>query len=76
MEKQKKFESKATKNQILEKVERLHLEEDELNIELGQIDLLIIRKLNRKKTIKRKISKNVIYRNGLIEQINIKNYIK
>lgn len=37
----KKFESKATEEQILEKIERLHQEETELNKELGQIDLII-----------------------------------
>ncbi len=68
-------ESKATKEQILEKIERLHQDEDELNKEIGQIDLLIEHKLNRKKTLSKKISKSVRYRNMLIDQVASNNYI-
>jgi len=68
--------SGATKEQVLEKIERLRQDEIELTKIMGQCDLIIEHNKNKKKSLGKKVSKKVLYRNMIIEQLASKNYIK
>jgi polyribonucleotide nucleotidyltransferase len=56
-----------TKEQTLERLQRAHEQENELNKEIAQIDKLIKTKNIRKEKLRKLISQNMKYRNKLIE---------
>ena len=68
-------QSKATKEQVLEKIERLHQDEKKLTELITQCDLIIEHNKNKKISLGKKVSKKVLYRNMIIEQLASKNYI-
>ena len=67
--------SKATKEQILEKLERSRQHERKLYEKIGQIDLSSEHNKNKRKKLQEKISKGVFYRNMLITQLAFEGYI-
>lgn len=58
-----------TREQTLEKLKRAHEQEDEFNREMGAIDKLIREQNKRKDKLKRLVSKNMKYRNTLINML-------
>lgn len=58
-----------TKEQTLEKLRKAHEQENEFNKEMSDIDKLVKFKLERKKHLAIKISKNMSYRNKLIKML-------
>lgn len=54
----------------LEKINDLYKQEHRLNIELGDIDKKMRRLLARKEKVKRLISRNMRYRNSVVELRN------
>jgi hypothetical protein len=59
-----------TKEQLKQRLKECHEREDALNKELSRCHNLILVTQDRKRSLARKISKNMIYCNSLIKRIN------
>lgn len=59
-----------TKEQMKERLSNCHLAENSLNKQMGKLDYTIKESQRQKKKLAVKISKNMKYRNGLIERLN------
>lgn len=62
----KKFTTKLNPEQLRNKIQQLHEHENDFNREISEIDKRMRQLIIRKNKLAKNISRNVIYRNNLI----------